>query len=454
MTAQDFQGNPLTGATSACAETYSRTLLKLAAFRLDPLADADALIAANPDFLMAHVLRGALFLVAAEPLAEPELRTSVDMARRLAAKGTEREQLHVVALERWLQRDFLGASEAYTQLTARFPRDLLGLQIGQQTDFFTGRTMELRDRIHRARWAWDRDIPGAGFIDGMLAFGLEENNQFHAAEAAGFRALEACPGDAWAVHAVAHVAEMEGRSDDGVAFLTGRQADWSPDNILAYHNWWHLALFHMDRGEVDQVNAIYDAQLCRAPGAPSMELVDATAMLWRLHLLGHDVEARAKPLADAWDVALQAETAGAFYAFNDVHAALAHVMSGRIGGADAHLARLERGARHPGSYAHALADVGVPLVRAIYAFGAGDPGGAADLLLACRAKAARLGGSNAQRDLLSWTLLAAAEAAGQPTLVEALVAERRAAKPDSPFIGTILARLRADELEAQGCIAA
>lgn len=454
MTAHDLQGHALTGATTASAERYGRALSLLAAFRLDPLAEADALIAANPDFLMAHVLRASLFLLAAEPLAETELRASLSGARGLAPRATEREQLHVAALDRWLQRDFMGASEAYTRLTAHYPRDLLGLQVGQQTDFFTGRTVELRDRIVRARPAWSPDMPDVGFLDGMLAFGLEENNQFRAAEQAGLRALEVFPGDAWAVHAVAHVAEMEGRTEQGIAFLIARQADWAPDNILATHNWWHLALFHLELGETDRVNAIFDAHLVRAPGAPSLELVDATAMLWRLHLRGHDVAARAGPLADAWATALDVGTAGVYHGFNDLHAAFAHVMSGRIHVADAHIARLERAAGQAGAHARALADVGVPLVRAIYAFGAGDPAGAADLLLGGRAKAARLGGSNAQRDILSLTLLASAEASGQPALSETLIAERQAARPNSPFDRARSTNPWAEQSASMDCAAA
>ncbi len=433
MKITDAQGNSLTGGSRSAADSLDRALLTLAAFRLDPLAAADALTAEHPGLVMGHVLRATLFLMAAEPAAEPELKHSLALAMAASNRATTRERLHLQALSAWARRDFLGAAEAYTVLTARFPTDLLALQVGQQVDFFTGRTSELRDRIARALPFWSDDMPGRGFVDGMLAFGLEENNQFAAALEAGLKALARDSGDAWAVHAVAHVAEMEGRTGDGIAFLTGRADDWAPDNMLAYHNWWHLALFHLEIGAIDEVLQIYDRNIARGEGAPALELVDAAALLWRLHLRGIDVRARFLPVADAWQASLSWQPGTSYQVFNDLHAAVAFAGAGRLDRASDHLAAVEALARGNSRHAAVAAEIGLPLIKAIYAFAGNEPGNAAELLLAVRPRAHRIGGSNAQRDLLSLTLLAAAEAAGDVALATALAAERQATKPDSPF---------------------
>ena len=433
MTITDAQGNTLTGGNRMAADAFDRALHTLAAFRLDPLADADAITAAHPDFVMGHILRGTLFLMAAEPLAEGELQHSLARAIAASQRLTDRERLHLQALSAWANRDFLGAAEAYTALTTRFPTDLLALQVGQQVDFFTGRTTELRDRIARALPFWSHDLPGHGFVDGMLAFGLEENNQFAAALEAGLRALASNSGDAWAVHAVAHVAEMQGRTADGIAVLAGRSADWAPDNMLAYHNWWHLALFHLELGAIDDVLGLYDRHIARGVGAPALELVDAAALLWRLHLRGIDVQSRFGPVADGWESALAGAPGTSYQLFNDLHAAIAFAGAGRISRASDHLEAIEAFAGSNGRHAAVAAEIGLPVIKAVYAFAGNEPGNAAELLLAARAQAHRIGGSNAQRDLLSLTLLAAAEAAGDAALAATLAAERQAAKPDSPF---------------------
>ena len=55
-------------------------------------------------------------------------------------------------------------------------------------------------------------------------------------------ALSLNKNDAWAVHARAHVMEMEGRSKEGVEFLQNTCQDWQTAGGLACHNYWHLGL--------------------------------------------------------------------------------------------------------------------------------------------------------------------------------------------------------------------
>ena len=53
-------------------------------------------------------------------------------------------------------------------------------------------------------------MPYYGYLLGMGAFGLEEVGEYAEAEKMGRRAVEIEPRDGWAVHAVAHVMQMQG----------------------------------------------------------------------------------------------------------------------------------------------------------------------------------------------------------------------------------------------------
>jgi tetratricopeptide (TPR) repeat protein len=270
----------------------------------------------------------------------------------------------------------------------------------------------------------------------MHAFGLEETGQYERAEDTGRRALEANARDPWAVHAVAHVMEMQGRLRDGIDWLTSRAPDWSVDNAFAYHNWWHLALHHLDLGEYERVLELYDQRIRRADSGVALEMIDASAMLWRLTLRGVDVGTRWASLAQSWE-----PIAGeAFYAFNDAHAVMAFVGSGDTARTQATIASLERAAAGPGTNATMTRDVGLPLARGFAAFGRGEYAQAVEHLLPVRGHAQRFGGSHAQRDLVSLTLLESALRAGDGSLARAVAAERTDAKPASPFNWYVTAR--------------
>jgi tetratricopeptide (TPR) repeat protein len=283
---------------------------------------------------------------------------------------------------------------------------------------------------------WDASVPGYGYLLGMHAFGLEETGLYERAEDTGRRALELNPRDPWAVHAVAHVMEMQGRLREGIDWLTSRQQDWSVDNGLAPHNWWHLALHHLDLAEYDRVLELYDTRIRPVQTPVALEMLDASAMLWRLTLRGVDVGSRWQPLADAW-APLANE---AFYAFNDVHATMAFVGAEQWTRVDETLSSMERAAQGTGTNAMMTREVGLPLARGIAAFGRGRYAEAIEYVTPVRPHAHRFGGSHAQRDVVQLTLLESAMRSGNAALARALAAERTDVKRASPFNWRMLGR--------------
>ena len=272
-------------------------------------------------------------------------------------------------------------------------------------------------------------MPGYGYLLGMHAFGLEEMSDYGRAEAVGREAVGRNRDDVWAIHAVSHVMEMQGRARDGIDWLAARTADWgAADNLFAIHNAWHLALFHLDLGEHDRVLALYDERIRAGQSTVALDLVDASAMLWRLHLRGVDVGDRWNEIADAW----QASIDGGWYAFNDVHAMMSFVAAGRERDADRLLSAMAKRAENGVTNAELTRDVGLPIARALRAFGRRDYATAIPLLEAVRLIAHRFGGSHAQRDVLHLTLTEAAIRGGRANYARALAAERLALKPTSP----------------------
>lgn len=426
MTMRDDLGLAVSGADADSLSHYQTALTRFQCYVGDPVAEVDAALARRPEMVMAHVLKAWLHLPGTDA---PGLAVA-DQAYRTASAlpGTEREKAHLAAISELLAGRWHAAGQVLEDLTITWPHDSLALQAGHLIDFYTGQQRLLRDRIARAMPEWREGQPGYHALLGMLAFGLEENADYAAAERTGRRSVELQPRDGWGQHAVAHVLEMQNRTEEGVAWMRERVEHWAGDSFFQVHNWWHLALFHLDREQVDEVLALFDGPIFGGRSTLALDLVDASALLWRLELLDVDVGPRWQPLADLWE----AHADSGNYAFNDAHAMMAFVGAGRGQAIERIFAAQRRAMAEDNDNRRFTAEVGHPLCLAIEAFAGGEYAECVRLLRPLRAIAQRFGGSHAQRDLLDLTLLEAARRSGQEALARALANERLQLRPRSP----------------------
>ena len=431
----DRQGNRASGATGEAMSHFDQAVSEFNVYRGDPVATVDRALAAAPEFVMAHLLKAYLLGLATEPQATAQAMEITEQARGLAMD--EREASHLAVLDRLLRGNWTAAAMAMHLHNVQYPHDLLGLQAGHLMDFYRAGARDLRDRIARALPRWSASTPGYSIVLGMYAFGLEETGDYVRAEATGREAIDGEPLDCWAHHAVAHVMEMQGRAQDGIGWMTAREPYWTGDeNFFKVHNWWHRALCHLDLGQTGEVLQIYDGPIRGSRSAIALDLVDASALLWRLHLTGHDVGDRWQELALCWDQ----HADGRLYPFNDWHAVMAYLGAGREREIDRVIAALERSATGDVDTAAWARTTGLPLIRGFRAFWRGDYRTCAEGLHAARAIVNQFGGSHAQRDVIDWTLTEAALRGGLTALAEALAHERLALKPHSPLNRLFLKR--------------
>lgn len=425
MTTKDYADHIVSGADATAVEQLEAALHEFRCYIRDPVATINAALAHAPDMVMGHVLHAYLHLLGTEPDAIAVAKQSLDTATQLPASDRERRHLEAVRLlteGRW--RD---AGRTLEDLSIEYPRDALALQAGHQVDFFVGDSRMLRDRIARALPAWSKTMTGYHALLGMYAFGLEETGDYAKAEACGRRGVELDPRDGWAQHAVAHVMEMQSRQRDGIAWMRANPHAWSHESFFAVHNWWHLALFHLDLGDTDEVLRLYDGPIRGNESTMILEMIDASAMLWRLMLRGVDVGNRWQTLAGHWAPV----AGGGNYAFNDMHAMMAFVGAGHAEAQETVLQAQAAAVEGDGDNVSFICEAGRAATLAIKAFGEGNYRETIRLLRPVRNHAHRFGGSHAQRDVLDLTLIDAAFRCGETSLAQALTAERLAAKPTS-----------------------
>lgn len=435
---KDRQGNILSGASNAAVELFDEAVEAFSLYRGDPVGLLDKAIELSPNFAMAHILKAHMFALATEPEATAFVKQTVPQIKALAMN--EREKSHVAALEKLISGEWTAAALALDYHNMSWPFDLAALQVGHLIDFYRANAVNLRDRIGRALPKWSQDVPGYSLVLGMHSFGLEECGDYGLAEESGKYAIELQPLDAWSHHAVAHVMEMQGRANDGIEWMKTRAPHWAgDDSFFQVHNWWHKALFHIDLGQMDEAMTLYDDHVRGGNSAIALDLVDASALLWRLHLADHDVGTRWGELADAW--APHAD--GKLYPFNDWHACMAYLGAGRDGAVERILTSYRDAANKQHEVGVWAANTGASLIKGFAAFWHGDHASAAEYLHPSRFITNQFGGSHAQRDIIDLTLTEATIRGGLNHMAEALANERLTLKPHSPVNKNFLIRAKA-----------
>jgi tetratricopeptide (TPR) repeat protein len=420
----DRWGVPLQTGGDAGVALFDEAVEGLLSLSGDPVAAAQAAVAADDALVLGHIL-GAYFSLYRTSAEGVEAAAEV-LAPLRAAGSTlgEREILHLRAALAWAAGDWDEAARSLERALLHDSQDLLALKVAQDLYFFLGQTRDLQSVVTRVLRAWPAQKRGWGYVQGMYAFGLEENNEFSQAELFARAALHHNPDDVWASHALAHVFEMEGRTDEGIAFLGASLPHWS-SSFFAVHTWWHQSLYHLERGEYDAALALYDGPVRALRSREWVDLVDGASLLWRLSLVGVDVHQRSVTLAaDLADV-IGAPT----YIFNDWHAVMAFGLADHFDLAEQLLTGNRRHA--VGTNRTVAAQAGLSLLEGFSAFAAGRYNRAVDLLGEVRADAHVVGGSNAQRDVVELTLIAAAARANEHDLARQLVAERVTRRPAS-----------------------
>ena len=417
---KDAQGQAVSGATTESVATYDRAVRAYNSGYGDALGLCDDVCAASPEFVMAHVAKAWMFALANDPGLVGKAQA---LARVIAGLPmNDRERGHLAALRQAIAGARIAAVALLDRHLMHYPFDLVAHQAAMLLDGYLGRFRWVRDRSARALPRWSKDMPSYGTMLAFHGFGCEEAGDYARAEDESRTAAELEPHSFWPHHTVSHVMEMTGRPEDGLGWMSAREPYWaSPENITRVHIWWHKSLFHVELGQYDAALALYDGPIMETLRPLGLNLCNPSALLWRLDLLGCDVGERWRDLVKIWDG----------HADGRCHAAMAELRSGQDALAEHRLDLMRDTAASNVEAAPLYRDVGIPLVEGLMAFHRGAYEQTVALLQPVRVDLWRIGGSEAQRDMIDWTMTEAALRAGQRDVALAMAYERLGTRPRS-----------------------
>jgi hypothetical protein len=400
-----------------------------------------ALLTANPGFAMGHAARGIFSIMMGRrellPVAADAAKTANQMIKDHG--GSNREKAWVVALDSWLAGKPTAAIAALEGVLRENPRDTLSAKVSHGIRFILGDGKGMRRSIERVLGAHGSDHAMRGYILGCHAFTLEETGEYAAAERTGLLGLQHATDDAWGLHAVAHVYDMTANPNSGIKLIEENCAAWTHCNNFTYHVWWHKALLHLDRGELDIALNLYDTQIRQDKTDDYRDIANATSLLMRLELEGIDVANRWAELADF----SEKRTEDGCVVFADLHYMLALSGASRDDAKAEMTARFARDAVQIGEMNERCKDPGLAAMDGLNAFSEGRYNDAFINLAAARPTMQTIGGSHAQRDVFERMTIDAGLRAGRVSQVETILSERLAQRAghEDRFTATRLASL-------------
>lgn len=428
----DGQGLEVTTDDPRVIEGLDRMTAAFLGYTNDAAAVLDA-ARADPGSVAAQAWSAALMMFMENATAAAQARPYLAAARAALGRATPREALLTEAIGAWVDGDLDRALALHEVIAARWPRDVAAAKLGQYHAFNRGDARRLRDLARAILPA----NPENGFVHGMLAFGHEQCRELAEAERLGRRAVELNRQDPWAHHAVAHVLDSQGRIDEGIAWMEGLADTWEQCNSFMYtHNWWHTALFMIDRDDHAGALRLYDTRVWGRWKEYSQDQIGAVALLARLELRGVDVGERWADVADH----LEARTGDTINGFLCWHYVYGLARAGRDAAADQLLRAIgATAARQHGVWA----EVVLPVAHGLVAHARGQW---AQTVAALGPRLSRLheaGGSHAQRDLFLQIHLDALVRAELWEEARARWGQRLARRPTIPFVQRRVAALAA-----------
>ncbi|MCY1666807.1 tetratricopeptide repeat protein [Rhizobium sp. SL86] len=405
MTRDAFDLSTSTDSAEA-GRAFEEAVYGLATHRPNTGVALQATLRADPDHVAGHALKGfANLILARSELTVPAGDALAQARRALAAKagGSLDEMVLVEALADAMDGSFLRAADRLDAGFADRAHVFLPFKISHALRFMAGDRTGMLAHSKRAAAVVSAGAPAAGFIYGCYAFCLEEAGDYDRAMRMGRMAVRLQPQDSWGLHAVSHVFEMRGETDEGIDWLEGSRSEWSRCNNFSFHMAWHLALLHLERGDHDRVLALYDDEVRPQPTDDFRDMANAVSLLWRLNRMGVHVGTRWHELAD-FARARQNDTTLIFAALHNLAALVA---VGDWNAVQKLVSNIEAKATQTGDQARVAAEVGVPLARMLAGF---DAPADCQMLDRLMLNLPKIGGSNAQRDFF---VLALASALGR-----------------------------------------
>lgn len=421
-------------SSNEAVKLFDASLTQLVGWYDDPQENGigstlERMVKADPEFILGRALSLGVNLIGTgvtirhDSTLNNELAELKALCKKRKSNIEWREAKHVDAVDLFAHGNMNGAAKIWEEILVKHPTDMMAIKFAHDTYFYLGESAQIRDSIERIYPIWQKQRPLLhAYIHGMYAFGLEETLDYEKAEKTGRRGLELMPNDPWAVHALAHVYEMTERQTQGLEFVSSTVKDWEMCNYLACHNFWHWALYHIEKDETEAASELFEKEIqTRALKSGNiLDIVDACSLLYRLDLLYPRLYSGSGKWIDMYELC-KPHHQDHILGFNDIHYSMAYLAVEKIDKAEDLLLGIR-------SMEDSIADHWVPvtttILEAMIDFKREKYSTTVEKLNKVKSEIVKIGGSNAQRDVFDQLHLIAALKSNNTELAKSLIEKR------------------------------
>src|SRR5690242_14947519 len=126
-------------ASSDAVAAFDHVVAGFIASRADVGARLMSVLAKDPEFGLAHCMRGYLALLTYNAAMLPAAKQALASARQYTRSATDRERAHVAALGTWLAGHPDKAAAQWEAIVREYPRDVLAFRLAHIVNFWLGR---------------------------------------------------------------------------------------------------------------------------------------------------------------------------------------------------------------------------------------------------------------------------------------------------------------------------
>lgn len=390
----DAYGNKLSTRSAKARDAYDLGVRKFLGAEPGVAAAFNAALDADDGLALAHIgiaremqLRGR----------SEEAKACLDRARNLASRLSTRERSHINASGLLLEGKPAEARAAVYRHVEEWPKDVMVAQTCTSVfgliglSGLPGREAEQLAYTSRLEPHYGEDW----WFRAQLAFAQLEVGQLSRAEENVEHALATNPASAHSAHIRAHVFYENQQDEDGLRYISDWWEGYDPEATFYNHVSWHVGLWALETGDLDRMWQILDDEIApeSSAGPPLNNLTDTAALLFRAELMGVDVPIERWRKISEYALARFPKPG---LAFADVHAAIAHARSANRDALDM---IIEDACGPAGDLTRTIAN-GYKEMEDQNWFKA------AEYFEDAIRDHARIGGSNAQRDLIDFSLAA------------------------------------------------